>query len=129
MTMWHPLGEYIHKVNERAKDIEREAAIHNVAIPNLDMSPFYNRLEIIKNYGDSEDCELLKIFEPLIIREQYWNGTNLALFKYNSYIILNELGYGSDFFELYDGLYERNLREIGLKRLYRKGLLKVLIIM
>ena len=36
---------------------------------------------------------------------------NLALFKYNSYIILNELGYGSDFFELYNGLY-RGCRSI-----------------
>ena len=111
MTMWHPLGEYIHKVNERAKDIEREAVIHNVTIPNFDMCPFYNRLETIKNYGDPDDYRLAKIFEPLIIKEQYWNGMNLALFKYNSYIILNELGYGSDFFELYDGLY-RSCRSI-----------------
>ena len=49
---------------------------------------------------------LSKIFKPLIIN-QYGN---LVLFKYKNYIELNEMGYSSDFFELYNNLYLNNTR-------------------
>lgn len=44
---------------------------------------------------------LSKIFKPLAIN-QYGN---FVLFKYKNYIELNEMGYSSDFFELYNNLY------------------------
>lgn len=45
--------------------------------------------------------ELLKVFEPLDVTcyNGYW------LFKYKKFILLDDMGYGIDFFNLYNGLY------------------------
>ena len=95
---WHPLYKYIVEVKYRYK------WINNWKLDVLS-NRFVDWLEGIKDYKYFEDTkELLKIFEPLIINQDL--DSNMTLFKYKGYIDLSELGYGSDFFDLYDGLYK-----------------------
>ena len=68
---------------------------------HLEGCSFKDRLNFLKENKNEEYSELIKVFEPLIINE--YDG--LTLFKYESYIVLNDMGYGSDFFDLYGGLY------------------------
>lgn len=103
LNCWHPLYKYIVEVKWRY------LWINNWKSEGLS-NRFSDWLECIKDFGYFEDAEaLLKIFEPLIINQDL--DSNMTLFKYKGYIDLSELGYGSDFFDLYDGLY-RECRSI-----------------
>ena len=93
---WHPLMKYINAINlSFLKENGLEDNYH------LEGCSFKDRLNFLKENKNEEYSELIKVFEPLIINE--YDG--LTLFKYESYIVLNDMGYGSDFFDLYGGLY------------------------
>lgn len=90
---WHPLYKYVCQVVE----LFREGATF-VSNNFVEMLSF-----IEENCIKSEVKELLNIFKPLHIT--CYN--NLALFKYENFIELGDLGYNStsDFFSAYDNLY------------------------
>ena len=91
---WHPLMKYINAVNlSFLKENGLEDNYH------LEGCSFKDRLNFLKENKNEEYSELIKVFEPLIINE--YDG--LTLFKYESYIVLNDMGYGSDFFGTYFG--------------------------
>lgn len=98
---WHPLTKYLKRVKEfYTKYVEKT---------NSEFSYNFNFwLNALLTYENNEEIEeLLKIFSALDITTY----KNLTLFKYKSGIELSELGFGSDFFYLYDGLY-RECRSI-----------------
>ena len=97
---WHPLGKYVDEVKFRVGII---CTLKSKPFPRL-FKDFLKILEddlVQETPQFSDSAELLEIFKPLIINQ--WN--QLVLFKYGNYIDLNEKGYGTDFFELHDGLY------------------------
>ena len=103
MNKWHPLQPYIEQVKKRAEEIsDLESVKTKLLDPDIKLcNNFGLWMNLIISNGDSKDDELIKIFEPLKV-----TGYNeYALFKYRSYIELNDMGYGGDFFELYNGLY------------------------
>lgn len=85
---WHPLQPYYIEA------LEIKSAIENGL-----------------KYDKKREEFLKEIFRPL----DYTLFNDLILFKYKSYIELNEMGYGANFFELHDGLY-RSCRSIVLNR-------------
>lgn len=101
---WHPLTQYVQKVKNKYTEFVNK---YNL-IFTFD---FKEWLQVLSTYSfnhlgpnSQENIEiqnLLKIFEPLDIT----CFKEFALFKYKNYIELNEMGYGSDFFDLYNGLY------------------------
>lgn len=93
---WHPLYKYIMVIKEEfVKNNDGED--YN----------FNHWLNYIGNSSSNKIQEAIKIFEPLDIT--CYN--HYALFKYKNYIELADLGYGSDFFEIYNTLY-RECRSI-----------------
>ena len=124
---WHPLFKYVEdfctfyefavydvdkKLCEGWKDmtLEEQCAYslgHNHSYLN-DFNDAINFLQECFNgtypsrFYKNPDVEgLLKIFRPLHIV----NYKNFVLFKYKNFIELSDMGYGSDFFDLYGGLY------------------------
>ena len=89
----HPLLKNVKLINSILKNNYEDITI-----------TFKEKLEWLNEHGFSY---LANIFTPLIINE--YNG--LTLFKYENYIVLNDMGYGSDFFEIENGLY-RHCRSI-----------------
>lgn len=104
---WHPLYKYIKRVKDLFYQIidEKDERVIDFRVWLQKINDYYSDENGIIN--DKEIFNLLKIFEPLDITSY----KNYALFKYKGYIELGELGYGLDFFELYDGLY-RECRSI-----------------
>lgn len=100
---WHPLQPYIEQVKKRAEEItDIEGTRMKIGKPDLNIcNNFDIWMDLIISEGRPEDEELIKVFEPLKVT----NYKGYALFKYRSYIELNDMGYGGDFFELYNGLY------------------------
>lgn len=104
---WHPLCKHVKKVKDLFYQIidEKDERVIDFRVWLQKINDYYSDENGIIN--DKEIFNLLKIFEPLDITSY----KNYALFKYKGYIELGQLGYGLDFFELYDGLY-RECRSI-----------------
>lgn len=102
---WHPLYNYVMIV-------KREYMKGNADSEEYNFNAWLDYINFI--YSD-EDCEIkdkiiksvLDVFKALDITCY----SHYALFKYKGYIELGDLGYGSNFFEIYNGLY-RECRSI-----------------
>ena len=102
---WHPLYNYVMIV-------KREYMKGNADSENYNFNDWLDYINFI--YSD-ENCEIkdkiiksvLEVFKALDVTCY----SHYALFKYKGYIELGDLGYGSNFFEIYNGLY-RECRSI-----------------
>lgn len=102
---WHPLYNYVMIV-------KREYMKGNADSENYN---FNDWLDYIHSVYADENCEIkdkiirsvLEVFKALDVTCY----SHYALFKYKGYIELGDLGFGSNFFELYNGLY-RECRSI-----------------
>ena len=102
---WHPLYNYVMIVKREYMKGNADSEEYN----------FNDWLDYINFIYSDEDCEIkdkiiksvLDVFKALDITCY----SHYALFKYKGYIELGDLGYGSNFFEIYNGLY-RECRSI-----------------
>ena len=102
---WHPLYNYVMIVKREYMKENADSEEYN----------FNDWLDYINFIYSDEDCEIkdkiiksvLDVFKALDITCY----SHYALFKYKGYIELGDLGYGSNFFEIYNGLY-RECRSI-----------------
>lgn len=102
---WHPLYNYVMIV-------KREYMKGNADSENYNFNDWLDYINFI--YSD-ENCEIkdkiiksvLEVFKALDVTCY----SHYALFKYKGYIELGDLGYGFNFFEIYNGLY-RECRSI-----------------
>lgn len=108
---WHPLfywvklvkGMYLislssSRINGKLSKEQFEEELKSV--------DFKHWLDFIQSYAEENNLveaysRVLDVFKPLNITV----FGPYALFKYKSFIELNDMGYDSSFFELYDGLY------------------------
>ena len=102
---WHPLYNYVMIVKREYMKGNADSEEYN----------FNDWLDYINFVYSDEDCEIkdkiiksvLDVFKALDVTCY----SHYALFKYKGYIELGDLGYGSNFFEIYNGLY-RECRSI-----------------
>lgn len=102
---WHPLYNYIMIA-------KREYMKGNADSENYNFNDWLTFIEdiYVGENGEIENQEIKNLFE--ILRGlDITCYSHYALFKYKGYIELADLGYGSDFFEIYNGLY-RECRSI-----------------
>ena len=97
---WHPLYKYVMMVKSLYMGCSPDSCSYN-------FEEWFNTVK--DNFYDEDGVitSLSNIFAPLdmTIYKHY------VLFKYKGYIELSDMGYGGDFFELYNGLY-RECRSI-----------------
>ncbi len=116
---WHPLYQYVESVMAISGLGMYRAGLYNPQTNQItadfDVNDFNALLQFCwdlyngkynetpaKIYHNNEALkELLVKFDPLIIN--CYNG--FVLFKYKNYVELNDMGYSSDFFDLYNSLY------------------------
>lgn len=102
---WHPLYNYVMIVKREYMKGNADSEDYN----------FNDWLDYINFIYSDENCEIkdkiiksvLDVFKALDVTCY----SHYALFKYKGYIELGDLGYGSNFFEIYNGLY-RECRSI-----------------
>lgn len=102
---WHPLYNYVMIVKKEYMKGNADSEEYN----------FNDWLDYINFIYSDENCEIknkiiksvLEVFKALDVTCY----SHYALFKYKGYIELGDLGYGSNFFEIYNGLY-RECRSI-----------------
>ena len=102
---WHPLYNYVMIVKREYMKGNADSEEYN----------FNDWLDYINFIYSDENCEIkdkiiksvLDVFKALDVTCY----SHYALFKYKGYIELGDLGYGSNFFEIYNGLY-RECRSI-----------------
>lgn len=102
---WHPLYNYVMIVKREYMKGNADSEDYN----------FNDWLDYINFIYSDENCEIknkiiksvLEVFKALDVTCY----SHYALFKYKGYIELGDLGYGSNFFEIYNGLY-RECRSI-----------------
>ena len=102
---WHPLYNYVMIVKREYMKGNADSGDYN----------FNDWLDYINFIYSDENCEIknkiiksvLEVFKALDVTCY----SHYALFKYKGYIELGDLGYGSNFFEIYNGLY-RECRSI-----------------
>lgn len=102
---WHPLYNYVMIVKREYMKGNADSEEYN----------FNDWLDYINFIYSDEDGEIKnKIIKSLLDVFKALDVTcysHYALFKYKGYIELGDLGYGSNFFEIYNGLY-RECRSI-----------------
>lgn len=102
---WHPLYNYVMIV-------KREYMKGNADSEEYNFNDWLDYINFI--YSDEEGEIKNKIIKSLLDVFKALDVTcysHYALFKYKGYIELGDLGYGSNFFEIYNGLY-RECRSI-----------------
>lgn len=114
---WHPLYQYVEDVlHVYSIGMVRADLFHDYDLDKNKLTDdfneilafcwdlyngVYNNTRAVVYHNHKPLYDLLKVFEPLDVT--CYNG--FWLFKYKKFIFLDDMGYSSDFFNLYDNLY------------------------